>query len=58
MVWVIQKLQSKAFGICLVVLLFCFSLCGYICLDDGMKGAKDKNKRQGGSKADNEFFSP
>ncbi len=33
-----------------------FSLRGYSCLVDGVKGAKDKNKRQGGSKAKNEYF--
>ncbi len=38
--------KIEVFGICLIVVL-CFFFCGFSCLDDGAKGAKDGNKRQG-----------
>jgi hypothetical protein len=51
-----ELFKIEVFGICLVIVL-CFFLCGCSCLDDGVKGIKDGNKRQGSWKVKHEDFS-
>lgn len=53
--WWCELFKIKVFGVCLINIL-CFFLCGCSYLDDGVKGATYKNKRQGDWKVKHEDF--
>jgi hypothetical protein len=52
-----ELFKSEVFEICLGLFLFFFLVCGCNCLDDGVKGAENINKKQDGRKAKHETFS-